>query len=66
MDDLYDRDEYEYRIGYQYKDGSVFFTEAIDERDVPERLTLWQTKNRFILLSDPWVERRRVLKWQRV
>lgn len=61
---MYDIDDYEYRIGYEYKDGEVFHTESIGERDVAERLNLWKTHNRFMLAIDPWVERRRIVKWR--
>lgn len=62
---MYVRDDYEYRVGYQYKDGMVSFTESLDEQEVPLRLDVWRTKNRFLLLTDPWIERRRIQRWER-
>lgn len=58
-----EQDKYEYRIGYQYLDGEVGHTAPIDEHETAERLQFWDTHNRFLLLTHPWLERRRILKW---
>jgi hypothetical protein len=64
MCDPFSHDEYEYRIGYQYKDARVSHV-RVDEREMLGRLEFWRTHNRFLLMSDPWLERRRVLPWER-
>lgn len=61
-----DDSEYEYRVGYQYRNGRVNFTIPEREREALETLGRFQAQHRWLLLIDPWLERRQILKWRRV
>lgn len=62
---LGDWDDYEYRVGYQYTDGRVGHTMPEDEREAIATIERFRARHRGLLLQDPWMERRRIMKWDR-
>ena len=64
-------DKYEYRLGYQYKDGTVHFTTVECEtlEKAVARQAWWKRHNSFLLSTaqpNPWIERRKIVPWNRV
>jgi hypothetical protein len=58
-------DEYEYRIGFQWLDGTPGYRD-VSICNLAQVLTFWSTHNRFLLAGEPWTERRVIAPWRRV
>lgn len=60
-------DEYEWRLGYQYKGGEVSHTQYSEtEEEVRQHQTRFAKNCDFMLLTGPWLEKRKILRWERV